>query len=231
MEQLRETITQWVEAEKTISLERSTFETQREQLGLRTTLVQLEIKNQREVLVDVQQKRAELAEQKRELEKENRSDIQEQKAFAVNLQQLEQHLLHLKPKLPPHLNTLLAPRYVRLQSTSDKDMVTNFRRRLQLSMEILTEIDGFSQKTHLLTETINLGAGPQDVRVLYVGCARAFYMTSSGKEAGVGMPSEEGWVWMAGPEEKNAIVQAMNESKDPRRISALFSLPVLRSEP
>jgi hypothetical protein len=48
VEQLRETITQWVATEKTISAERATFQTQREPLEPRLAMVQDQIKAQRQ---------------------------------------------------------------------------------------------------------------------------------------------------------------------------------------
>ena len=61
----------------------------------------------------------------------------------------------------------------------------------------LNEIDKFNNSLTVISELRDMpdGVTTSEVKTIYIGLAQAYYVDSKAKIAGIGTPSEDGWVW------------------------------------
>ena len=136
--------------------------------------------------------------------------------------------MQLVPKLPVILQDEMGPLINKLYSAE----VANYSRseRAQTLINILSAVQEFDSSITVAREIRTLTSGEQvEVKVLFLGLSRGFYVDSEGTTAGIGRQSggvsEGGWNWVEQPNLASGILKAINIYEN-RESPALVSLPL-----
>jgi hypothetical protein len=134
---------------------------------------------------EVEQRRLELLEEQTRLE-------QEQAALDRSLAQAVIVLRALHLQLPPPLVRAWEERLPELE-----DPLRTATEKLQLTIELLQQLDDFDQRITLNEVVMRLEDGSNHlVKQIYLGLSHGWYATEDGRYAASGMATPEGWRWM-----------------------------------
>lgn len=97
--------------------------------------------------------------------------------------------------------------------------------RLQNLLTVFNEIEKFNAEFTVTPEMHQLNGTQVRVQVLYLGLAQAFYVSKSGRLAGVGRPGPDGWVWTRNNKIANDVSRAIRVFRD-ETIPSVVNLPV-----
>lgn len=88
-------------------------------------------------------------------------------------------------------------------------------------------IDKFNTTLQRTTETIDIPglSTPRNVTVFYLGAGQAYYVDKEGKYAGMGMPTEDGFEWVADNDLAETLA-LMNKMYDGGAEAAFLQVPV-----
>lgn len=162
---------------------------------------------------EVEQRRLELLEEQTRLE-------QEQDALERSLARSALALRSLHPALPPPLLEAWNDALPRLD-----DPLRTATEKLQLVLELLTQLDDFDRKVTLHETVLTLGDGRDyAVKQVYLGLSHGWYVTADRRLAGAGRADPSGWRWtpVADGEPVGRIVDILERRADP----ALVSIPL-----
>lgn len=133
---------------------------------------------------EVEQRRLELLEEQTRLE-------QEQAALERSLEQVSIVLRSLHPQLPPPLVEAWQERLPQFD-----DPLRTVTEKLQLTVELLQQLDDFDQRITLNEAVMLLEDGRNHlVKQVYLGLSHGWYATEDGSVAASGMATPEGWRW------------------------------------
>jgi hypothetical protein len=166
----------------------------------------------------VEQKRLELLEEQTRFE-------QEQAAMERGLGQATLELRTLHPQLPP---PLLAAWEEKLPSLDDPLLTAS--EKLQVVLELLSQLDDFQQKI-TLHETVMTLADGQDylVQQVYLGLSHGWYITADQRFAAAGTATPDGWVWQEVDDAAaiNQVIAILERRSNP----VLVEIPLRLSAP
>lgn len=91
---------------------------------------------------------------------------------------------------------------------------------LQAILGVVSKATQFNRRVSMVSEV----QGGEEVAVIYIGLARAYYVSPSGK-AGLGEVTEAGWKWSERPEIASAVQNAVDQL-DEKRPPELVKLPL-----
>lgn len=162
---------------------------------------------------EVEQRRLELLEEQTRLE-------QEQTALDRSLVQASIVLRSLRSQLPPPLVEAWGERLPEFD-----DPLRTATERLQLTVELLQQLDDFDQRISLNEAVMLLEDGSNHlVKQVYLGLSHGWYATEDGRFAASGMATPEGWRWTPMPDGQ-AVLDVVGILE--RRIEpALVSIPL-----
>jgi Protein of unknown function (DUF3450) len=220
----REVLGKWIETQQILSKEQTEWQQGREVLGSRIEVMRREVLGLQEKvaetkkrIAETQAKRAALVARKSELEAQ-------QKELATKAATMESAVRELHVSLPDPVRERIQPLFARLPEPSAETRVTAAE-RFQNVLGILNEVNKANGEIHVTYEVRNLADGkPNEVRVMYVGLAQAWYLSANG-QAGVGRPSIEGWQWQPSPAVSAEVFQAF-EIIQGKHTPAFVPLPV-----
>ncbi len=133
---------------------------------------------------EVEQRRLELLEQQTRLEKE-------QAALERSLRQAAIRLKALHVQLPPPLVKGWEEELPRLE----EPLLTSSE-KLQLVLNLLTQLDDFQQKVTLNETVMTLADGKEYlVKQVFLGLSHGWYVTADQSHAASGMANPDGWEW------------------------------------
>lgn len=219
----RSVIQEWVKIEQLISLEKKQW---REENASITDILTILSVEQRELSeqIALAQEVASRADEERSLLVEKLTSYQDtSELLATRISDYERQLSLIEPYLPQTLSEELAPRFARINS-SFQGSTLSLSERAQIVLSIMSEIESFDSTLTLTTEIIN-NSQPVEVRVLYFGLSRAFYVTDNGLAGGYGIPAETGWRWQAA-NDLSATVSRAIDIYETRVSLQLISLPM-----
>jgi hypothetical protein len=92
---------------------------------------------------------------------------------------------------------------------------------------ILNEVNKFNRSEITVTSEVRklAGGSSAEVTALYIGLGQAFYTGSNGTVAGVGHPSEDGWIWEPANDAAAEIAEAIAVLKN-EKVASFIPLPV-----
>lgn len=224
LEQTKEVLSKWVETRKLISEEKYQWDLEREVLGDHIDLIRTE----RDALakkIHETQSHINDADKKREnLVKENDA-LKNASATLVNrISSLETGVKELLPRLPQPVQERIKPLSQRLPKAEESEL--SLSERYQNVIGIINELNKGAGEITVVSEVKELPDGSSaEVQTLYLGYARAYYCTNKGDVAGVGYPTDSGWVW----EPDNAIASQVADSiaiLKNEKVAAFVQLPV-----
>ena len=191
----RSTIDQWVETRQIISKESSQWEIEKGLLEKTYALLTSEVERLNLELKDLKESASASDEERSALAAEKESLRAASKVIATSISSLETSLKEIIPTLPTPLIEKIRPLIRRLPDDPKKTNLS-LGQRVQNIVGILSQADKFNSTITLTSEARGFEEGKTiQVTTLYMGLASAYYVDKSGKYAGVGVPTTDGWEW------------------------------------
>lgn len=224
LEEARVTLDKWLETQQIISRERKDWQQGKEILTGRLELVKKEqgaleesIAKAKSSVTESDKTRDELLARQAQLQA-----AQAQLATAVTA--LEGQVRKLLKSVPEPLRVKLEPLRQRIPEDPASTKISAAE-RFQNVLGILNEVNAANNDVTVSYEVHNLADGkPAEVKVLYIGLAQAFYV-SSGGEAGIGRVTAEGWTWEPSKTIAKDVLAAL-EIHDGKQSPVFVPLPV-----
>jgi len=224
MKASREALSKWVETQQILAKEKKDWQTGKEMLNSRISLVKGEIADVEAKMQEASTAGADSVQKKNDISKEEATLKQAAAAVAARTATLERDIKALMPRLPEPIKTKVEPLAARMPADPENTNIS-VAERLQNVVGILNEVGKFNGEITLATEVRTLADGrPSEVRTVYVGLAQAYYVSASG-EAGVGRPGDQGWTWEP-RKELASDVQHVVEILQTKAKPAFVALPV-----
>jgi hypothetical protein len=208
LEETRLTLSKWIETQQIIAKERNEWQQGREILAGRTELVGKEVTQLKDRIAQAQAAVAESNKRRDELAAQNAQlkEVGAQLSQAVT--DMEARVRKLAKVAPEGLATKLQPLLQRIPSDPSKSRVSAAE-RFQNVLGILNELNKANSEINVAYEVRQMPDGTSsEVQVIYVGLAQAYYISPRG-DAGVGMPTDEGWTWKPAKDQASAILAAL----------------------
>jgi FtsZ-binding cell division protein ZapB len=225
IEEARTAIEKWVETERIISQEKRDWQLGREMLNERIELVQREIESLKGKVSEAEESIAEADKKREELVEENERLKNASASLNDILKSLEGHTQKLLKRLPDPIRQRVKPLSQRLPDDANETKLS-MAERFQNVVGILNEVDKFNREISVTSEVRTLADGSSvEVTSLYIGIGEAYYVSANGTVAGVGVASEQGWIWKpaneAAPQIADVIAVLKNE-----KVASFIQLPV-----
>ena len=162
-------------------------------------------------------------------EKEQAEILKRRDAMEAELEQLEQtigraetNLKQWKLRIPPGLNPTLSESFRALENAEQQSLTT----RAQNVITLYSQIELLQQSFHATREMLDTGKGARrQVDILYIGLARGFAVSPNTDWAAIGLPTDQGWKWIARPELAPKIRRAL-EIFNHEETAELVTLPM-----
>ena len=222
----RDAVTQWVEVEKTLSREAADWRAKRAHLADLLSVAKQEIETLR-AQIDDSRETATVGD-KRRAELVARRDKLSGTAAAIAgfLKPAESRLRELKKRLPPPLQERLTPFYKRLPANSEETTL-GLAERMQTVVGILSSIQKFDTAVTIDEAVRELSDGSSgEVRTIWFGLGAAYYISAGGVDAGIGIPTADGWEWKSQPQLAEAIQKVLQAADGQARETGFTPLPV-----
>lgn len=191
----RSTIDQWVETRQIISKESSQWEIEKGLLEKTHALLTSEVARLDSELKDLKESASASDEERSSLAAKKESLKAASKVVSSSIGSLETSLKSIIPSLPAPLIEKIRPLIRRLPDDPQKTDLS-LGQRVQNIVGILSQTDKFNTTITATSEAREFEEGKiVQVTTLYMGLASAYYVDDSGKYAGVGIPTTDGWEW------------------------------------
>lgn len=200
----------WTEAQQLLAREKREWAQAQELIKQRIALLKTEeqklIKFRDEYkanITDADKKKAEMI--------ATRDNIaNEMKKLGESVGELEGRIRKLVPQLPDPLQRKLQPLVEKMPVDSAKTEIA-VPARFQFILGILQEVNKANTTITVELEDRKMDDGRTlQVRTIYVGLAQAYYVSADRKQAGVGVPSEQGWQWRAANDLAAKLAEAVD---------------------
>ncbi len=223
LDESRSVFSKWVQTRQLIAREKSEWTTERETLQQSIALFEKELARLDQEISSTATNQTQAAKEHAELDHQNQALIAAQEKLAGLAADLERQIRAAAPLFPEPVLDKIQPLLKRIPDdpAHTKAPVTE---RLQNLVGILNETDKFNGAVSVFSEIRRTASGSEvQVKTLYVGLARAFFVDKNGDYAGVGVPTAAGWKWETRPELASRISQAIAiyENSSPATFVAL----------
>lgn len=203
----RELIRQWVQTERLISEEKTTWQVEKQRMQELLDLYTKELKLLDEEISKAGSSAELVDERKETFESELKEYRDAQRLLSDTLARLLPRARTLLVQLPEPLLEKLDADIDLLQA---QDALGSPRDVLKSMLAVMAECGRFNRSITVGEETRKLSSGKKmTVDVIYLGLAQAFYASEQGDTAGVGTPGKNGWQWQAKPEFAKDIRKAL----------------------
>ncbi len=228
IDDVRDTLKEWVAVEKTISQEQADWVAEKALLNDLLSSLDQEERILRETISASQQDTSRADEERLELISRQEAYEQSATVFQERLSLYEMQARQLIPRLPTLLKDEIAPMVNRLYLTEGANY--SLSERAQTLVSILSAVQDFDSAITVGTEIRTLASGEQvEVKVLFLGLSRAYFADTAKRTAGIGGPvaggSDEGWQWREQDDLADDIIRAIDIYEN-RESPALISLPL-----
>jgi len=224
LEETRLTLGKWIETQQIISKERRDWQQGKEILTGRLDLAKKEVSTLQEQIVKAQTSAGEAGAKKAELAAQNDALKDAAGKLVAVVTAMEADVRQLWKRLPEHLQVKLQPLYQRIP----EDAATTRISVAELFQNVLGILDALNKANNEITvsyEVRTLQDGrPAEVKAIYVGLAQAWYV-SSGGEAGIGHPTDDGWRWVPSKAIADSVLMALDILQG-KQSPAFVPLPV-----
>ncbi len=197
---------EWVEVQKTISAEESAWVQEKQEVQDLMELRRKEIAQLDEVIAAAGTRLRDAEEQRTALLAEEKELRTERQLLQQRIKEMESRIRALEPSFPPPLRNKVADALERLEVTDSSLPLQN---RYRDVLAILTEAGNFQNQITVDSEMRELGDEQVEVQVFYLGLGQAYYTDRSGRHAGHGVPTTEGWSWTEDPSLSSRIRKAI----------------------
>lgn len=226
VEAIRNTVREWVSVEKTISAEAASWSEKQMLLQDLLTVAESEIETLESSIAEIESTQTAAYEARRQLLAEQETLNANHKIIRTFLENMEPELKALKQQLPDPLKENLELLYRQLPEDSQRTTL-GIAQRMQTAVGILTAIRQFDRTITVSDELRTLGDGNQRaVRSIYIGLGAAYYYVPSGKDAGIGHPGDQGWIWESQPSLWPEIEEVIAIAEQTTSEARFIALPV-----
>jgi hypothetical protein len=225
LEGARAAIEKWVETRSVLSKERRDWALGREMLTGRVALLEREIEGLRARIRETEGSIAEADEKREALVRERDALKGSAEALEPILSDLEARTRALLRRLPDPIRDRVRPLSQHLPDGAESKKRA-LSQRFQYVVGILNEVNKFNREITVTSEVRTLGDGTTaEVTAIYLGIARAYYVTGDARAAGIGTGTAEGWAWTPSDESAARIAEAVAILKN-EKVAAFVRLPV-----
>ena len=206
----RAVLDRWVTTKQLISREQNDWRLEQSILEDTRTLLNGQLQDLNKVLAEMTATASAADQERSQLTADKAKLKSASAAVANNIGSLESQIKALIPSLPAPLIEKIKPLIRRLPDAPDNTQLS-MAERVQNIIGILSQADQFNSTITLSTESREIVEGKFiQVTTLYWGLATAYFVDTSGEYAGIGQPSDTGWVWNEVPGSGQAITQFLN---------------------
>jgi len=224
LEEMRASLTKWMETEQIIYKERKDWQQGKDVLNGRLELLEQEVGSLEEKIQQAEGSVAEANKKRDELIAERGALEAADAQLTEAVTAMEGDVRRLFTSAPQPIQEKLQLLYQRIPEDPTTTRVTAAE-RFQNVIGILNELNKANNEITVSYEVRNLADGrPSEVRVIYVGLAQAYYVSPRG-EAGIGWPAEAGWEWQPSNAIAEDVLMAL-EILQGKHTPAFVSLPV-----
>lgn len=221
----RSALEKWIENQRLISKQKSDLAIAKETLTERIGLVEREIKSLEGKISEAEESIAEADKKRAEMIVENDKLKAASDSLGMTLVSLENRTRQLLKRLPDPIRELVKPLSQRLPDET-KECKASISERFQNVVGILNEVDKFNREISVTSEVRTLKDGRSvEVTALYIGIGHAYYASSNGTVAGIGMVLNDEWQWKEADEAASQILEAIAILKN-EKIASFVKLPV-----
>ncbi len=227
IENTRSALEQWVETRRLISQEKRDLALSKEMLNGRIELVENEITALREKIGETGKSIDEADRKRADFVADNEKLKDAASSLGGTLETLETRTLALLPRLPDSLRERVKPLSQRIPAGASASTSTlSLSERFQNVVGVLNEVNRFNREITVASEVRTLPDGSSaEVTAIYLGLGQAFYTGSGGAIAGVGIPSDEGWIWKPANEAAPRIASIVAILKN-EQVASFVQLPI-----
>lgn len=225
IDEIRTTITNWVELRRTIASRANDWRVEKELIQHRIGLFKEEIDSLQERIDEVKTGADEAQRKRTEFQRDEERLREAAKGVESNIPLYESKIRELSKYFP----TPLAEKVSTLMSNMPAEGArTNLgpTQRMALIVGILNEVDKFNNTITPQNELREIEGRQIQVTTVYAGLAKAYYADESGMYAGVGTPGSDGWVWVERNDIAPAIAQAVGVAAGTTKPAVFVNIPI-----
>jgi septal ring factor EnvC (AmiA/AmiB activator) len=214
---VQQTLQTWLETERAIAASEAEWKAQQTILEDMLSLLRAEAANVTARLEAIEAEVDGTDEARASLNARNEVLDASLASLATALPAFEAQVSRLAERLPAPLLAELAPLLRRLPQEGETTL--SVTERLLTVVGLLNRVDKFNGVVTVVSEIRNVGDSSREVDTLYFGLAAAYFSDAAGKFAGVGRPTDAGWVWEERPEigpEAAALIAAYQGTREAR---------------
>ncbi len=189
---VQETIEQWVDTRKTISVERSEWQAEKTTLEGLNQIRRKESEQLGEFAAAARERVTELAGKREDFATEEQQLKAWRKALETEIEEFEKRLRPLVSQFPPPLRAEVNEAAIRLEAI---DTTAPLQNRVRDILLVVQAWQDFHNSITLDSELREIDGQKREVKLLYLGMSQAFFVDTSGRYAGFGVPTAEGWKW------------------------------------
>ncbi len=204
LDEARNLVSEWVDVEKTISEERSDWEAGQAIINDMIALLETEKESLTEKIKMAEEGLSESDKKRKVLIEESDEYKAAVEVLGSKIESVEGRVLALHKQFPNPLQEEVSTLFARIPREGE-DFRLSVSQRLQSVIAILSQADKFNSGVQLVSDIQKLDSGQSEVDILYFGLAGAFFKNREGTYVGIGVPSDEGWVWEETPESGKEI--------------------------
>jgi len=228
LDNTRNTIQEWVDTEQLISLEKKQWREEKRSIEDILKILSAEKRELNQQVTLARETTTRADEERAALVAQLRSYQEISTLLETRLEDFERQISLIDAYLPEVLRKELSPKMARINFLSG-GLTYSASERAQTVLNILSEIAKFDRKLTLTTATrTNADNEEIEVRVLYLGLSRAFYVDRSATVGGYGIPGEGGWQWQQDNDLSETIARSMDIHES--RLSPDFVLLPMKVE-
>jgi len=186
----------WVEARTIVSKERSDWVVDKQLLESTRDMLRRERDALREEIAELEAAQSGADQERRELVLARAEFQQSTLSLETKIAELEAQVLRLVPSLPEPLQKRLDLLLVQIPTDPENTRVALGQRLINV-LGVLAQAEKWNGTANFVGETRAVSSGGEKVlvRTLYWGLAQAIFVDAQGRTAGLGRPTDEGWVF------------------------------------
>ena len=209
LDNTRVAIQEWVKTEQLISIEKKQWREEKRSINDVLQILAAEKKALNEQVTLAKEITTRADEERAALLAELSSYQEISSVLETRLEGFERQIYLIDRYLPDILRKEMSPQMARINFMST-GITYSVSERAQTVMNILSAIAKFDRKVTLTTSTRTDSQNEEiEVRVLYLGLSRAFYVNRGETVGGYGVPSESGWRWQQDNSLSEIIARSM----------------------
>jgi hypothetical protein len=225
VEASRNFVKEWVNVEKTKSLEAEEGAIKIEILKNSNRVLKKQLEQLKEVLKTQKKLSTQTDEEREKWSERERTLSKRIAAVKEMILKLEPKVLQMQTRLPPQLREKLDADFKNLKlKQHEKEL--HLAERAQLLTRLLMAIQDFNQGIHLGYEILQNNKGESiEVKVLYIGLGCAYYCSKNSELAGFAKANAETWTWIPKPELAPTIQRAFQIYENEHEQAEFLALP------